>query len=468
MPLPPSDQTRPPAPATPPADPAARPGSGVFRELRDTLLLALPLIAGQVGQMLMGVADTVMIGRVGVIELGVASLVSAISHVPLLLGFGLLTAVSVKVSQARGANQPAAAREALRHGTWLAAGFALLVLAATALAMPRLDWLGQPDEVTAAMPPYLWLVMLSMLPMLLGTAWKNHADAMSLPWPPFCIMLAGVLLNVFLNWLLIYGNWGLPRMELVGAGWATLIARGATALALLVWLLRSPRLHGWVPHRWGWPVHGRVLASMLAIGVPASLHILTEVTAFAGAAILIGTLGAVPLAAHQIAITCAATTFMVPLGLAMALTVRIGEVTGGRQPLRRGPIHRGGWWFAGAFMSLSMTSFILAGGTIAGWFIDDPEVVRLAAGLLVIAGVFQLFDGWQVVAAGSLRGIGDVRVPALIALAAYWGVAIPLGAMLAFRTPLGAHGMWIGLAAGLALAAAALGLRCRRLLTRAP
>ena len=442
------------------------PGLGVAVELRATLSLALPLIAGQVGQMLMGVADTVMIGRVGVVELGVASLVSALSHIPLLLGFGLLTAVSVKVSQARGAGQQAAAREAVRHGTWLAGAFALLVLALTALAVPRLHWLGQPAEVTDAMPPYLWLVMWSMVPMLLGTAWKNHADAMSLPWPPFVIMLAGVLLNVFLNWLLIYGNWGLPRLELVGAGWATLLARTATALALLVWLLRTPRLRGWVARRWGWPIHGRILAGMLAIGVPASLHLLTEVTAFAAAAILIGTLGAVPLAAHQIAITCAATTFMVPLGLAMALTVRIGEVTGSRQPLRRGPIHRGGWWFAGAFMSLSMITFILAGGLIAGWFIDDTEVVRLATGLLVIAGVFQLFDGWQVVAAGSLRGIGDVRIPALIALAAYWGVALPLGALLAFRSPLGAHGVWLGLAAGLALAACALGLRCRRLLTR--
>jgi MATE family multidrug resistance protein len=431
-------------------------------ECRQTITLALPLIAGQVGQMLMGVADTVMIGRLGVVPLGAATVANTLTAVPYVLGIGLLSSVSVRVSQARGADRPDMAGDALRHGSALAllfsAGVVLLMLG----AMPFLHLLGQSAEVTAATPPYLFIVTFSLIPAMLSMTWKNHADALNQPWPPFWILFFGVWLNVLLNWLWIWGHWGFPAMGLTGAGWATFAARTATALAMLIWLTRSPRVRAWCPVRWfsGWSK--AAFATLLAIGFPASLQLLTEVGAFAAASLLIGTLGAVPLAAHQVAITCAATAFMVPLGIAMALTVRVGEVIGARERHRLHRMLVGGWLFAGGFMAVTMVIFLLAGRWIAGQFITDPGVVEIAAGLLIIAGLFQLVDGLQVVSACALRGMDDVRVPALIALLAYWGLALPLGAVLGLWWKWGAAGIWSGLAAGLALAAVALGVRAWR------
>jgi MATE family multidrug resistance protein len=297
---------------------------------------------------------------------------------------------------------------------------------------------------------------------MLSMTWKNHADALNQPWPAFWILFGGVLLNVLLNWLWIWGHWGFPALGISGAAWATFAARAATAIAMLIWLTWSPRVREWCPTRWLGSWSRGTFASLLLIGFPASLQLLTEVGAFAAASLLIGTLGAVPLAAHQVAITCAATTFMLPLGVAMAMTVRVGEVIGSREPGRLRRVLLGGWLYAGGFMTVTMVVFLIAGHQIASSFIADPGVVQIAASLLIIAGFFQLFDGLQVVSAGALRGMNDVRVPAWIALASYWGLALPLGAALGIWWKWGAAGIWGGLAAGLAVAAVALGVRAWR------
>ncbi|HSJ02433.1 MAG: MATE family efflux transporter [Verrucomicrobium sp.] len=428
-------------------------------------MLALPLIAGQLGQMLLGISDTIMIGHLGVNELGAATLATTLLIVPFVLGIGLLSSISVRVSQAHGANRPEDARRALRHGTWLAFAFGVITFLLTVALVPFLGFLNQPTEVIRHTPAFLLICSASLIPALISMAWKNHADALNHPWPSFWILLGGVVLDIFLNWLLIWGHWGMPAMGMEGAAVSTLFARILTMVAMYHWLKRSTKVNAWTPRRWWAACDRATFRNLLSIGVPASLQLLTEVTAFSVCTVLIGTLGAVSLAAHQVAINCAAMAFMVPLGVAMALTVRVGEIVGARQHARLHRVLAGGWVFAIGFMSMSMVLFFTCGHWIASQFGSDEGVIAIATRLLIVAGFFQLVDGVQVVSAFALRGVNDVRVPAWTAFVAYWVVAIPLGYFLGLRMGWGPEGMWTGLAVGLGVAAVLLGLRSWKLLS---
>lgn len=439
----------------------------ILTESRLTLILAFPLIVGQLSQMLLGVADTLMVGRLGEVELAALAFASALFHVPFVFGIGLLTSVSVVTSNARGGDQPTAARASCRHGLYL--GMALGgVLALVSLPLANhLDWFGQAPSVVRDSRTYFLVVMASLVPALGSIALKNHADALNRPWVPFWIFLSGVLLNVCLNALLIFGLWGFPKMGIDGAAWATLISRVGILVAMLWWLNSARDLTEWVPIHW---LRRPVLAELrvlLRIGLPASLQMLAEVGAFSAAGILMGRFGAIPLAAHQVAITCAGTSFMVPLGLSMALTVRVGEAAGARTHDRLRPIVLSGWLLGLTFAGCTAVAFVLFGRTMAGWFITAPEVIAMCAQLLVIVGIFQVFDSLQVGSAGMLRGLHDARIPALIAGVAYWLVGIPLGAWLSNGTEIGPSGVWWGLAAGLAVACLLLGPRLWKFASRA-
>jgi MATE family multidrug resistance protein len=434
----------------------------VMREGRATVLLALPLVAGQVSQMLMGVADTLMIGRLGTVPLAASTFANTVLHVPLMFGIGMAIAVSVKVSQARGAESPVAARAALRHGLFIGLGLGLLTLLAAFLLLPIFPYFGQVPEVVERVPAYFILVALSMTPAMGAMAVKSHADAMNRPWPAFYILLAGVLLNVLLNWVLIYGNAGMPALGLEGAGIATLIARLATLAALLVWYLRSRRMREWIPHRWLVRPDWGAMRDLWKIGWPASLHISAEMGAFILATIMIGSLGAAALASHQVAMSCAATVFMIPLGISMALTVRIGEAWGAKEYHRWRPIVVSGWLMGGAISVVSVTVFLLFREEIAGWFLSDPAALKVAAGLLGVAAVFQVVDHSQIISSGVLRGLDDVRVPARLVFVAFWVVAMPFGWVLSFRAGMGVSGMWWALTTGLTITAVLLGVRVWR------
>ncbi|TDU81094.1 MATE family multidrug resistance protein [Prosthecobacter fusiformis] len=434
------------------------------QECRITLKLAVPLVSGQLSQMLMGVADTVMIGTVGVLALGASTFANTLLAVPYVLGIGLLSSVSVRVSQAHGAKAPEEARQTVRHGTWLALGLGLLVVLGTVALIPMLPHFQQPAEVVELAPVYLLTCAISLIPALMMMVWKNHADALNKPWPPFCIMVGSVLLNVLLNWLWIEGHAGFPAMGLEGAGYATLTARIIGALALFIWLNRSPTVREWSPVRWLVRTQMQGFSSLLKIGLPASFHLLAEVTAFVMASLMIGSLGVIPLAAHQVAITCIATAFMVPLGVAMATTVRVGEIVGANQRARLHRVLVGSWLFATLFMSVSMGVFFIWGQPLAAQFVNDAGVIEAAAALLVVGSLFQLFDGLQVVSAAALRGVDDVKVPAWIAVLAYWTISLPLGWLLGLQMGWGATGIWAALAVGLAIAAVMLMWRAWRLL----
>ncbi len=428
----------------------------LFDESRLTLRLALPLMIGQLSQMLLGVVDTLMIGRLGVNELAALAFANSLFHVPFVFGIGVLTAVSVLTSNARGAEDPCAARDNCRHGLMVAGVLGIILLGLSWLISTRLGLFGQPSEVSVRTTVYFRILMVSVVPALASIALKNHADALNRPWPPFWIFLGGVGLNVGLNWVMIYGNLGCPRLGFEGAAWATLIARTAILLGMAVWLRKARGLRDWVPRRWlGRPEIANI-RSLLSLGAPASVQMLVEVAAFSAIGLLMGGFGPDALAAHQIAITLAGTLFMIPLGLSMALSVRIGTACGAGEMARVRPIVVSGWLLITAYALLAAAVMLFFGRGIASWFTSEPAVINLTASLLVIVGVFQWVDGLQVSSSSMLRGLHDARVPALIGLVSYWIIGLPMSAGLAFGLHLGALGVWWGLAAGLCAVAVTL------------
>jgi MATE family multidrug resistance protein len=434
--------------------------------LRPTLALALPIIVGQVSQMLMGVTDSVMIGHAGTVPLAASSFGNQVFNLFYVFGIGVMLPVSVFVSRARGAKSPEDAAEYLRHGMALAVLFGVVETALMLALMPWLAWFRQPAEVLAIVPPFYALFAASLTPVLVYLVLRQFAEAMGHPWVPMFIMLAGVGVNALLNWILIYGHLGVPPLGLTGAGISTLCSRTLGAAAIWLWLRRLAGVREAWPRRWRGTWARARFAEMLHVGLPGAGMLLFESSAFAFSGIMIGWLGAVPLAAHQIAISSASLAFMVPLGLAVACGMRVSHALGAGERARLRPLAFGTVGLGVAVMLVFAAVFFLGGRAIAAWFVPDPAVIAVAAQLFAVAALFQLADGVQVIGASALRGISDVRVPAAITLVAYWGLALPLGYFLGVRGPLGAQGVWCGIAMGLTLAAVLLTARFARL-TRA-
>ncbi|MFZ9920408.1 MAG: MATE family efflux transporter [Terrimicrobiaceae bacterium] len=431
----------------------------LHRENRHTIALAFPIVAGLVGQMLMGLADTLMVGKVGTVPLAACGFANTLLSVPLVFGFGVLAGVSVNASHAFGAGKPHLAGESLRGGLVIALTMGLLVALATHALLRFLPLLDQPPEVNSSATTYLLLCAWSMPAVFATGTAKNFCEALARPWPPFWIMLGGVFLNVLLNWILIYGNLGAPAMGLDGAGLATLLSRIATMVAMLLYPAMESRLQAAWPTDWTAPGLWREIRRLLGIGIHSGGLNLCEVTGFSFGSLMMGWLGVNALAAHQIAITCAATTFMVPLGIGQAVSVRVGQARGaGRHDEIRAIVH-GTLGMTLGIAILFAVVYLTFGSWIAGWFTNDPSVQILASQLLVLAGVFQIFDGIQIASSGALRGFGDTKVPFLFGILAYWIVALPVSHLAAFRFGLGASGIWIGFVVGLAVAAAALSTR---------
>jgi MATE family multidrug resistance protein len=451
------------APAPSGAETAMHHRSQLVREARRTAALALPIIVGQVGNVLMGVVDTVMIGQVGRVPLAASAFANNILVIFLVAGFGVLSAISVLVARASGARRPDECGELLRHGA--AAGFAsaLVMGMIMSLCLPWLGMFRQPPEVMAAARPYLAIIAWTIVPVMLFHAFKQYCEGLSAPVAPMVITLGSVVLNGFLNWVLIYGKLGAPALGLVGAGWATLAARIAALVALGVYVAAAPRFAGWRPRRWRAPLRWQRLREMFAVGLPIGLQVLFEVGVFSAAGFMVGWIGTVPLAAHQIAISCVSMTFMIPLGLSFAAGVRIGQAAGAGEHERLRVIGHGALGVAWLFMGTCAVVFLVAGEWIARGFVHDAvteaPVIAVATQLLIVAGLFQLFDGTQVVSIGSLRGIMDVRVPTVVTFVAYWLVALPAGYVGAFVLGWGPIGVWIGLASGLATSAIMLAVR---------
>lgn len=463
-------------PATGASTPAARPGRRrrmrlLLHELRALSRVAGPLIVGQLGGVAMNTTDTVMVGPLGAESLAAAGLANAIFMATLVICTGTLLGMSPLVAQAFGAGDLRETRRLLVQGLWLAAVLALPMTVLCMFGEPIARAVGQSPEVSRLAGGYLEAIAWGVPPMLLFVAFRQYLDGQSLTRPAMTMMFIGVAVNVVGNLLLIYGftvdvpllgTWTVAPGGLVGSGWSTTLVRWAMCIAMLVYVLRHPRLRPFAGMSLR-PVASQ-MRRMIVIGGPIGVQLAAEVGVFSFAVVMMGWLNPVAQAAHQVAINVASTTFMVAMGTSLAGTIRVGQHVGAGS--RRG-VHRAVlmmYVLVTAFMSLCALGFLLAPRWILGLYTHDPAIVEVGMTLLVMAAAFQVFDGAQVAGLCALRGASDTRMPMVLTILAYWGVGAPAAYWLGFHTSLGPQGIWMGLVVALFVASVLLAWRVRRVL----
>ena len=426
--------------------------------------LALPVAGVQLGIMAMGVVDTIMVGHVSPTALAAVALGNLYFFVGGIFGQGTLMALDPVIAQAVGAQDEDAIARAVQRGVLLALALTIVTCVCFIPVEPILGLLRQPPEAVPDAARYVRIAIPGVFPFYTFIVFRQSLQAMGRVAPVLWTVLAANLLNVGLNWVFIFGHLGAPPLGVAGASLATSISRWAMAVALLGLsghLLWS-RLRPWRRET------GSVqpLARMMRLGVPIGTQYLLEYGAFAAAALLMGLLGTTQMAAHQIAINLASFTFMVPLGVSAATAVLVGQAIGASDEPRARRAATSGLACGTAFMCLSALVFRLFPEPLARVYTTDATVIALTTALIPIAGVFQVFDGIQAVAAGVLRGIGDTHAPAIINVVGFWLIGLPVSWALAFRFGGGAIGLWWGIVVGLGTVAVILLGRVRARLAR--
>jgi MATE family multidrug resistance protein len=413
----------------------------------------------------MNTADTIMVGPLGGESLAAAGLGSALHYFTIMLCTGVVIGMAPLVSQAYGAGDTLRCRRILVQGLWLSVALAVPVMAVTFFGESIALGLGQEPVVARVAGEYLAALAWGVAPAFLFMAFRQYLEGMGIVTPVMVITFVGLGANVLCNWLLIYGVPGwIPALGVAGSGWATTIVRWLMLVAVVVYVLRHSELRPFHGVRLG--LERAVLGRILGLGLPVGGQIGMEVGLFSFTAVMMGWLGALPLGAHQVTLNIAATTFMVALGTSLAGSVRVGQHVGAGRPdgVRRAAL--GTYLLAGVFMSCCALLFLVVPRGLIGLYTSDPAIVELGSRLLLVAALFQVFDGAQVAGTAILRGAGDTRVSMLLAALGYWVVGLPVGYLLGFHTSLGPVGVWVGLSTGLAAVAVLLALRVRRLVWR--
>lgn len=439
--------------------------TGFVRESGSLLLLAVPIIASQLGQIGMNTADTIMVGPLGAVPLAAAGLGSGLHIVMVMIGAGILVGMNPMVSHAFGAGRMAECRHVLRQGLLLATALSLPVAALTLLGEPIALLFGQDAEVAALTGRYMVALAPGIPPVLGFMALRQYIEAMGRTRPPMTVTLLALALNIAFNHVLIHGAGPIPAMGVVGSGWATTLVRWFMFLGLGAYVAVRSALSPFEPGtRGAWKPAVHTLRRMLHIGSPIGLQFGLEMGLFAFAAVMMGWFGPEELAAHQVTINIAATTFMVALGTSMAGTVRVGQHIGARRPAQARLAVLATYALAVGFMGACALLFVALPDALMGLYTTDPDIIRIGSRLLLVAAAFQLFDGAQVAGMGVLRGAGDTQVPMMLAAAGYWGAGVGTALLLGFIMPLGPVGVWIGLCVGLAAVALAMLVRVRAVL----
>jgi multidrug resistance protein, MATE family len=437
-------------------------------ELAETLKLAVPLALTQLGQIAMMTTDLAFIGRLGDGAVAAAALAHTIFFVSFTVGMGLVSAVSPLAAQAYGARNPHRVRRSLRVGLWAAFLISLPVMVLPFWGEQILLALGQSPAAAGLAQQYLFGLVWSILPALWFMAIRGFMSAVNRPEPILWITLAAIPTNALLVYLLLYGEWGMPRLELFGAGLATSIVNCGMFLAGLWFAARRRPFRKYHVLGHIWRIDWKLMRQLIILGAPISISFLLEYGLFGAAGLLMGLISTTALAAHQIALQIAAILFMVPFGIGMAATVRVGHAVGRRDAAA---VRRAGFIATGlgiGFMSAMTLVVILERFAIAQIFLGEATdaAAELTATLLLVGATFFIADGIQTIASGSLRGMNDTRVPLLFAIISYWLIGFPLACGLGFWTALGAVGVWIGLSCGTVVYATLLLLRFRLLANR--
>ena len=443
------------------ADVRHTPAGSWGAELRATFALAWPLVIAQLAQTALTTTDVIMMGWLGPQALAAGTLATTFLMPFLLLGIGIVGAVAPLVAQARGARDIKAIRRIARQGFWVAILLAILLIPVILQIKPVFALLGQDPVATARAEEYIQIAAWMLFPGLAIIVLRSLLSAFEATRIILAITVGGVVVNAIGNYLLMFGTLGLPRLELRGAALSTVLTNLVMFGLMLAYVLRHRRFKRFHVLIRFWKPDWSRFREIFRIGTPIGLTVLAEVGLFTAAALLMGRIGTDEVAAHAIALQCASMAFMVPLGLGIAATVRVGNAYGRTDPEG---IRKAGWTafaLGVGFMAVASILFLTLGSVIVTWFLDPtvPEnanALALAATFLVVAGVFQLVDGAQVVAAHSLRGLSDTKIPMLLAILGYWGVGLPTSYILGFVLGWRGVGIWIGLAAGLAFVAVVL------------
>lgn len=442
---------------------AAAPARARFaHEVRRSAVLAAPLVAGHVSTGLIGFVDSVIAGHHGTSTLASVSVGTALFWLPMLIPMGTLMSLPPAVSQLDGAGRRDEIGPLFRQGLWLAAMLGVLLFAFMSLLAAALEPMGIAPEIRPGAAAFLHGIRWGVPGLTLYLTMRYLSDGLHWTWPTMLLGFGGLLLLVPLGYAFTHGTGPLPEMGAGGLGLASAIMMWTQAVAFAIYLARSRRFAGLGLFAHLEPPRRAPLAGLLRTGFPIGVTVTMEGGLFVATALLIGRLGEIPAAAHQIAINVSALCFMVPMGLAEATTVRVGHALGRSDPsgLRRAAF--AGYTIALATQALSALVLLTGNEFVVGFYTDDAAVATLAASLLLYAAAFQFPDGVQVVSAGALRGLKDTRVPMLLAAFAYWGIGMPVGAGLGLGLGWGPKGMWVGLIAGLTVAATLLAARFLR------
>ncbi|XCI75345.1 MAG: MATE family efflux transporter [Flavobacteriales bacterium] len=429
------------------------------QHIKQNSQLALPVAFGQVGQICINLADNIMVGSLGEVALAAVSLANAVFYIIMVFGWGMASALSPLVAEVDARGDYKKGVTILHHGLVINFLLSVLMYFLIQVFLPALPYLGQDQEVVVQAAPFLNIITLSLIPWILFESLHNFAEGLSLTIPGMVITWIGVVFNIIFNYVLIYGEYGFPKLGVFGAGYATLITRMVMFIGLCLLLYRHVKVRKCYQKLEYIKFQKVYFRKILVIGTPTGLQMLFEVGAFAVASFIVGFSGAEQLAAHQITISIFSTTYMLGMGFAVAATVRIGNQRALKNYVE---LRRVGWsviLMSVIFMSLCGIGFILWRYGLPSLYLDDDKVVVIAAQLLVVAALFQLSDGIQAVALGALRGMHDVKIPMWISFFAYWIVAVPLGWFCSVTMEMGALGVWIGLGLGLTIAAILLLLR---------
>lgn len=438
------------------------------KEFRYNLQLAYPVIIGMLGHTLIGIVDNIMVGKLGSTELAAVSLGNSLIFVAMSIGIGFSTAITPIVAEADASNDTNKIRSAFHHGLFLCIVLGIALFGLVIIGKPVMEWLHQPKEVIVLAKPYLDMVAFSLIPLIIYQGYKQFADGLSMTKVSMYAIVLANILHVIINYCLIYGVWIFPKMGILGAGLGTVISRIAMVIFMHIILSRKEKLKQYF-HQFSFDeIKKETIKKIIRFGFPSAMQMLFEVVLFTTAVWLCGNIGKTSQAANQIALSLASGTFMVAMGLSVASTIRVSNQKGFGNYKQLVIVARSVFLlaiiieivFAAMFVAFhNLLPYLFLNMDNQSQLIDNTEVIIISAKLLLVAAVFQISDGIQVVVLGALRGLQDVKIPMYITFVAYWIIGFPISFYLGEYTSLQAVGVWIGLLAGLSAAAILLYIR---------
>lgn len=422
------------------------------RHLKETASLATPVVLSQLGHIMVSVADSAMVGVTGTVPLAAAAFAGSTFYAVLLFGIGISYALTPLTAKAFVAEDNTRMGALLKNSILLY-GVAGFLLAGLLYSISFFYFnMGQDPEVAAAAIPYLQLLALSLIPVMCYQIFRQFLEGLSKTRQAMIISLATNVLNIALNYLLIFGKHGFPELGLVGAGIATVIARVLAALILAIYVLRYRAYHAVIKAMRQAKVQWSVVKELLSLGLPSGLQLVFEVTAFGVSAIMVGWIGKTALAAHQIALNVSAVTYMIYTGISAGAAIRVGTFFGKEDQVNQRKAGVTSFVLVTVSTIICGISFLLLKEVLPSLYSKDVAVTSMASSIFVIVAFYQFGDGLQVVGLGALRGLTDVRIPTIVTLITYWPVALGGGYVMAFVLDMGVHGVWWGLMIGLTLA----------------